>query len=118
MKHKIVIIIAALILIFIVYNFMVRIFTAFKAGDRLTEAANRLHTLEIQNKDLKAQLKEVTSPDYIEKQARDKLGLAKEGEVVVVIPEERIKQVLGLGKESPEEEKLANWLGWVRLFLK
>ncbi len=116
MKRKIVIIIAVLVLIFIVYNFGVRILTAFKAGDRLTAAASRLHTLEVKNKELKAQLEEVSSADYIEKQARDKLGLAKEGEILVVIPEERIKQVLGLQKETTQEEKLPNWLGWIRLF--
>ena len=118
MKSKIVIVIAALVLIFIIYNFGVRILTAFKAGDRLTEAADRLHALEIKNKELKQQLEDVTSPDYIEKTARDKLGLAKEGEVVVVIPEEKIKQVLGVKKDSAEEERLDNWLGWFRLFFR
>lgn len=118
MKQKIVIVLGVIVFIFIVYSFAVRIFTAFKAGDRLTEAANRLHKLEVQNKELKAQLEEVSSPDYIEKQARDKLGLAKEGEVVMVIPEEKIKQVLGAKKDVQEEERLPNWLGWVRLFFK
>lgn len=116
MKRKIVIVIAVLILIFIVYNFGVRIFTAFKAGDRLTAAADRLHNLEVKNKELKAQLEEVSTPDYIEKQARDKLGLAKEGETLVVIPEGKIKQVLGLQKETIRDERLPNWLGWMRLF--
>lgn len=118
MRKKVFLIFAALVLLFIIYNLIVRIYVAVKAGERLTQAVDRLHQVEVKNTELKNQLKEVASKEYIEKQARDKLGLAKEGEVVVVIPEEKIKQVLGLSKDEKNEEKLPNWLGWLRLFFQ
>ena len=55
------------------------------------------------------------SQDFIEQQARDKLGLAKEGETIVIIPEEKINQVLGMAKQVVEP-RLPNWQGWLRLF--
>lgn len=118
MRKKAFLILAAIVLIFIAYNLIVRIYVAVKAGERLTQAVERLNKVEIKNKELKNQLKEVASKDYIEKQARDKLGLAREGDVVMVIPEEKIKQVLGISKENAEYKRLSNWLGWIRLFFK
>lgn len=118
MRRKIVFIIAAIVFLFVVYNFLGRILVAFKASERLTSAVDRLHNLQVKNQELKNQLTEVTSPNYIEKQARDKLGLAKEGETLIVIPEEKIQQVLGLQKNNFGIDRLPNWQGWLRLFFK
>lgn len=116
MTKKIGFLLAGVFLLVIVYNMIGQIFQAFKAGDRLTQEINKLSTLEIKNKDLKEQLTQVKSLEFIEQQARDKLGLAKEGETVVVIPPDKIKQVLGISKDKEIEVKLPNWMGWLKLF--
>lgn len=113
---KIGILIAFLIVSLVAYNLVNQIFGAFKASDRLSEAAGRLYSLEIKNKELKDTLKNAKTPDFIEEQARNKLGLVKEGETVIVISQEKIKQVLGA--KRTEEIKLPNPLGWLRLFFK
>lgn len=108
--------IGLIVVIVISYYLITQIFSAFKASDRLTEAVDKVHLLEIKNKELKQQLKDVTSLEFIEKEARDKLGLVKEGETIVVIPDERIAKILGLSDQIPQQARLPNWKGWLKLF--
>lgn len=117
MYKKIALIIASIIVLFIAYNLINQIVGALRSGDRLSEATEDLYRLEIQNKELKKRLTEIKSINFIEQQARDKLGLAREGEIVVIIPEEVWGRVLGMS-QKPEEIKLPNWLGWLKVFFK
>lgn len=105
-------------LAYVTYSFAVRIYAALKSADRLTSSVNRLHDLEIKNTELKKQLKIVASPEFIEKIARDKLGLSKEDETTVIIDQEKLKQIIRSQKEAIVEQKLPNYLGWWRLFFK
>lgn len=98
-----------------VYNLFGQILTTLKSGDRLQDATERLHKVELENKQLQKRLEEVSSPRFIEEQARNKLGLAKEGETVIIIPQEKIDQIITSSKFQ-EEERLPNWQGWLRLF--
>ena len=74
--------------------------------------------LEEENQNLERKVEEVTSDDYIEKQIRDKLGLAKEGEIVLVLPEPEVLKKFA-PKIEEEEEILPdpNWKKWIKLFL-
>lgn len=105
-------------LMYVAYSFGIRIYAALKSADRLTSSVNRLHDLEIKNTELKNQLKIVSSPEFIEKIARDELGLGKEGETTVVIAQEKLKQIIRSQKEAIVEQRLPNYLGWWRLFFK
>ena len=100
----------------LIYSLVNNIINSFKSEERLNQELEELHLLEVDNKKLKERLKQVQSVDFIEKVARDKLGLGKEGEVVVVIPEETIEAVLG-SKREEEEVKYPNWQGWLKVFL-
>ena len=107
-----------LLIVFIVaYNLISQIFDALKSGERLSRQAEEVYKLELKNKELKKRLSEIKSEQFIEEQARNKLGLAKKGETLVIIPEEKIRQVLG-ATQSAQEARLPNWLGWWRLFFK
>ena len=110
------IIVSILALVFI-YNLISQIVSTLKSGDRLSQETEKLHQLEIQNKELKQKLSEVRSPEFLERQARDKLGLAKEDEVIVIIPDEKIQSVLQT-QQPKEEVSLPNFLGWLRVFFK
>ena len=89
-----------------------------KAGERVGEAEKRVEKLKVENEELKKRLETVGSEEYIEKQLRDNLGLAKEGETIVVLPDEETLRALAPRVEE-EEETLPdpNWRKWLKLFL-
>jgi len=90
---------------------------AFEAKKRIEKVEDRAVKLRQENEKLAEKLKEVKSEEFIEKQLRDKLGLAKEGEIVIVLPDEEILRKLAPTKEE-EEETLPdpNWKKWLKLF--
>ncbi len=99
------------------YNLVSQILDAAKSGERLTDAADAVVKMENKNKELKKELADSRSPQFIEEKARNKLGLGKVGETIVIIPDEKIKQVLG-ATQSAQEVRLPNWLGWLRVFFR
>ncbi|MBI4039092.1 septum formation initiator family protein [Candidatus Daviesbacteria bacterium] len=103
-----------LVVLVIVYNLIAQIMEAVKSGERLSSAAETVYKLEIKNKELKQKLFQVQSVEFIEEQARNKLGLSKTGESVVVIAEEKLKMILGASQTA--QIRLPNWLGWLRVF--
>ncbi len=62
--------------------------------------------------DLEAQLREATSAAFIERSARDKLGLVKEGESVVILDKSQISN--SNTQKIPQE--IPSWKQWWRLF--
>ena len=88
-----------------------------KANVGISEARERVDKLKEENRKLEEEIKKVRNIEFIEKQLRDKLGLAKEGEIVVVLPEDDVLRKLAPEIEE-EEETLPdpNWKKWMRLF--
>lgn len=116
MIKKVALSLIILLVLGLAYNLINQIMEAAKSGERLSAAADTVYKLEAENKQLKKKLSEIESAEFIEQQARDKLGLGKPGEVVVIIPEEKLKEVMG-ASQSAEVARLPNWLGWLRVFL-
>lgn len=115
MIKKISFILGLLVILVITYNLIAQIISTLKSGDRIDEASEKLHQLEVENAELKNRLGEVKKPGFIERQARDKLGLAKEGETLVIIPDEKIDLLLGSSKNM-DMPRLPNYLGWWKVF--
>lgn len=109
--------IGILIVILVGFNLVNQISSTLGVSSRLKEAAEDVSRAQIKNEELKRKLSEIKSPKFVEEIARDKLGLAKEGETIVIIPEAKIKEILGTS-EASEEPRLPNWLGWLKLFFK
>lgn len=110
-------IIAALLLITGVFYVLFRqISESFQAAKRLDTEVETLTKLQKKNSDLKKRLAEVGTTRFIESQARDKLNMSREGETVVIIPQDELNKVLGVWEEK-KEEVLPYWQGWVKLFL-
>lgn len=109
-----------LILLFILLMISLtrNIFRVLGAGERIERARDRVEKLKKDNEELERKLAEIQSQEFIEKQLRDKLGLAKEGEVVIVLPDEEILRKLAPRQEE-EEETLPDptWRKWLKLFL-
>lgn len=116
MIKKIILALILLIIGLFAYSLITRTMEAVKSGERLSQSAEVVYRLESQNKLLKKKLSEVQSSDFIEEEVRNKLGFVKKGETVVVIPEEKLKLVLGTS--SSAQARLPNWLGWIRVFFK
>lgn len=115
MIKKISLIIGILIVLILIYNLITQIVATLKSGDRLDLATEKLHQLEVKNKEIKNKLEEVKSQTFIETEARNRLGLSKEGEIIVIIPDEKIDLILGHNKKE-EKSRLPNYLGWWKLF--
>ncbi|KKR72171.1 MAG: Septum formation initiator [Microgenomates group bacterium GW2011_GWC1_41_8] len=75
------------------------------------EARDRLVKTQEENNKLEEELSYVQSPAYIEQQAREKLNLARPGEVVLIVPE-----ITPPPDDSDQELKLEIWQQWLKLF--
>lgn len=71
--------------ILVIISLSQAIFRAWQKRDIVKEKKQELTALQQDNTRLKNELEEAQSPAFIERQARDKLGLVKEGEVVVLL---------------------------------
>jgi cell division protein FtsB len=82
-----------------------------------TEKA-KVEKMQEENAQLTAQIDQTQGEAYIEKQIRDKLGLAKPGEAIVVLPDPEILRQLA--PQIPVEQNSLpdpNWKKWLNLFL-
>lgn len=88
-----------------------------ESNKRIEKAQNQVEKLKKENEELEEKLAVTKSEEYIEKQLRDKLGLAKEGEIVIVLPDEKILETFAPSLEE-EEETLPdpNWKKWLKMF--
>lgn len=87
------------------------------AKEKVKRSQERVERLKEENKGLEEKVRAAKSEEFIEKQLRDKLGLAKEGETIVVLPDEETLKKLGVSVQE-EEEILPdpNWKKWLNLF--
>ncbi|AKM83185.1 hypothetical protein A2422_00495 [Candidatus Woesebacteria bacterium RIFOXYC1_FULL_31_51] len=121
MNKKLVNIIGFLVLLILSVVLVSSFFKSIKRireGDAIIEKTKvKLEKLNEENKKLEEQLKITQSEEFVEKQLRNKLGLAKEGEIVLVLPDnETLKK---LAPVIPDEEEVTlkpNWKKWIDLF--
>lgn len=85
---------------------------------RIGAAEERLGEVKREQAELLKQLEFVQSDFFQDQMARDQLGLARESEIVVVLPDDDIVRRLSPRKmeqeESPQTEP--NWRKWRNLF--
>lgn len=62
--------------------------------------------------ELERKLKEATSAAFIERVAREKLGLVKEGEVVVILDKSKLQS----GPQTTSPVEIPSWKQWWQLF--
>ncbi|HWA52437.1 MAG TPA: septum formation initiator family protein [Patescibacteria group bacterium] len=88
------------------------------SGSKITDEEVKVIALQKQNEILNSELQSVQTPQFIESQARDKLGLAKKGEIVVVLPDENSLKALA-PKVEVKTYSLPDpvWRDWLKLFL-
>lgn len=73
--------------------------------------------LASKNEELKRELSEAQTPEYIEEVAREKLGLIQEGETIILMPNDNPSADGQMTNENTNtQENIANWKKWWRLF--
>lgn len=117
MVKKVVLAGISVVVLLIAFNLITQIISTLKSGERLAAQADIVFKLEAKNKELKKKLTQIESPLFIEEQARNKLGLSKPGETIVIIPDQKLRSVLG-ASNSAQQIRLPNWLGWWKVFFK
>jgi cell division protein FtsB len=114
MRKKIVNIAILVIGIGLIINLSRDILRLLKAGDRQRQARTRVEELEKEQARLERQNEYYQSEDFIEQQARDKLNLAREEEIVLVLPP-NVDELIE--SDQPQEPSaLPNWQQWWQLF--
>jgi cell division protein DivIC len=88
------------------------VYTLSQKKGIIAERQSVLRGLITQNSQLQEQLREATSPAFIEQAARDKLGLVRTGETVVIMDKSQI-----LNPDSQKNlQELPPWKQWWSLF--
>jgi phosphoglycerate-specific signal transduction histidine kinase len=88
-----------------------------EVGMKIEKEKEKIEKLKKEKEELQKDVEMARSEEFIEKQLRDNLGLAKEGEIVVILPDYETVKKFAPGIE--EEEDLLpepNWKKWVNLF--
>lgn len=115
-KLRLVIIVIGL---FIAVALAKNIFTLLKAEGRISDLKQRVEEEEKKRSELSSQKVEVSSSGFIEKEARDTLGLSKEGESIVVLPpQEFLKGLVKPVTDDNSIENKPNWQKWLELFFQ
>ena len=110
--------VGSLLVFLILASSLVKSIRRIKEGNAVIEKTKvRLEKINEENNKLSNQLQITQSDEFVEKQLRDKLGLAKEGEIILILPEPDI--VRKLAPVVPEEETIkpkTNLGKWIELF--
>jgi cell division protein FtsB len=101
--------------ILVIVNLSRRVYSLWRRTDVVRERRVELQKVQEENRRLGEKLTEVQSPGFIEQQARDKLGLIKEGEMVVLIEVPEHASPEAMTEVGQSNQKLM-WKTWWRLF--
>jgi len=71
---------------YLAFNLARGAWESYQNAGRILETEKRLAQAQSENQRLKEDLDYKKSPYFVEKEARDKLGLGKEGETVIITP--------------------------------
>lgn len=112
MQNKLIQLILGIAAIMLVVNVVHTWINLEKRGDIVKETAGRLEKSKQQKENLERELARVQSQEYIEKEARDKLNLGREGEVVLLLPTISTNQ----GPTPTPLQDVPNWQRWWKLF--
>ncbi len=108
-----------LVCVFLVISFVNNVSQSIQMRNVLEEAQLSLEEVKNTQETLKQDLAIVESDFYSEKEARNKLGLVKENEIVLVLPSEDLLRKLSNRKQTKQDYKFPdeNWKKWLQLFM-
>ena len=86
----------------------------WRSGEQVRLAQTQVRQEEEKNQSLKARLAEIDIPEFIEKEAREKLGYSKEGETILILPDQDSTQYSVLSTQDTGP----NWKKWWDLYIR
>jgi cell division protein FtsB len=101
--------------LFIINDLSHSIYNLWQKNDLIDRARRTLNTEKKTNDELKSRLKEVGQPQFVEKEARNKLFLVKPGEGVVVV-EPTVYMQASPSSMIKSMERESNWKQWWEMF--
>lgn len=109
-KHSVPVIMSILVLASLSRS----LYRAWRKQDIVHERQKRLDVMTEERAQLEAEYEYSQTEEYVEQQARDKLGMAKEGETVVIFELTEGEEASG-SAEAPKSEQdktpLQEWMG-------
>lgn len=99
--------------IVLIVNLFRSIFDLSTRSQLVNEAQERLREVQEKNALLREEYRHIQSRQYIEKIAREKLGLGKAGETVYVLPQPKVDRPLD---EKNMKGEIPIWKEWLNLF--
>lgn len=104
--------------VIIVVNSTRRLLTFKVTANNVARAEERLERLRAQNEELKRELAYKQSPEFVEREIREKLGLVRRGEAIVILPkgDDESLDKLGTSLANDERKSTPNYKKWWRLF--
>jgi cell division protein FtsB len=106
-----------IIVIILVFSIIKNINRVLNIRKQVQIERQRVEKMQAENVGLQAKINQAQGQDFIDKQIRDKLGLTKEGEAIVILPDESIVRSLA-PSVSTNQDTLPdpNWKKWKKLF--
>lgn len=105
----------------LIYNVAKSIVITSEKLEILNQAESEVSDLRLSNLELLVLTEYMTSDEYLETEARNRLNLSKKGEVSFVIPEKILeKGILDVGEIVNEQENISsieNWRVWYEFFV-
>jgi len=112
MPKKIISFFFILIGLYLIFSSGKSILYLLSTGNKIEDSKKNLTEVQKENLKLKKQLENVKSTAYLEKTAREKLNLVKDGETLVILP----TTIPLLENEKKSPDRTPNWKKWYRLF--
>lgn len=110
--------VVVIFMVILVMSLVGNIVSIRKAESKITEAEERVEKLKREREELEQELASIESSFYVEKQLRDNLGMSKENEIVLVLPEDTVLRKLApVEKREEIESPQPNWKKWMDLFI-
>lgn len=120
MKRKLYQVTIIIVSLFVIQGMSRNLLELWQQRQRLARAKRELLELEQKELDLRRQLADYQSDEYVEKIARDKLLWGKEGETIVLLPAAEAvdsgEDPLFSAHQTDSNPPLPNWKKWARLF--
>ncbi len=116
-RNSILLIIILVICLLFTFSISGSIAKLHKAQTQIAQVQQKVDDLKKDNVEINQQIEAVQQGSYVEQQLRDKLGLAKDGEIVIVMPSPEI--VRKFAPDYPEKEPVLPdpiLVKWIKLF--
>jgi cell division protein FtsB len=115
MRNKLLTGVFAIVGLYLIVSFSRDLVVFWGKGKEFEKSQAKLDQTAGENEELKKQLGYVKSTEFVEKEAREKLGMAKEGETTLILPE-NLNQVIESREKETKQEQVPNWKKWAQFF--